>query len=174
MMSAFVFMAWYRLNVGVFTPGLFLRDIFFVTFLTVIFIFDSLHKVVISEIVWIGTGIGLFFNYFIFNQSLSTLALGATVAGGFFLLQYLISKGRWIGGGDVRLGVMIGTWVGWPAILVGLFVAYVSGGIVAAVLLISGKKHMHAKLPFGTFLAVGTVVAIYFGDELMNWYLNLI
>jgi len=174
MACAFVFIAWYRLNFGHFTPLLFSRDIFFITILTVIFVFDALHKVILPYIVWPGAVVGFLFNFFIFHFSLTSMLLGALAAGGFFLAQYLISKGRWIGGGDVRLGVMMGVWVGWPAVLVALFIAYVFGGSVAAVLLIAGRKKFNSQVPFGTFLAFGTVIAIYFGDEIVQWYLSLI
>ncbi|MBU1613319.1 prepilin peptidase [Patescibacteria group bacterium] len=174
MAVAFVFIAWYRLNIGHFTPLLFTRDIFFITILMIIFVFDGLHKVILPHIVWLGAIVGLALNLLFFHFSFSSIFFGALAAGGFFLLQFLVSKGRWIGGGDVRMGVMMGVWVGWPAVLVALLAAYVLGGVVGAALLIAGKKKIQSQIPFGTFLSVGTVIAIYYGDEIVRWYISFI
>ncbi len=171
---AFVFIAWYRINFGVFTPLLFFRDIFFLTFLIIIFVFDALHRVIITRIVWLATIIGFLLNYFLFHFSLASMGLAALIAGGFFLLQYVISKGRWIGGGDIRLGIMMGVWIGWPGVLFALFVAYIFGGLVATYLLITKKKQKNSEIAFGTFLSIGTLFAIYYGEEVINWYLHLI
>jgi prepilin signal peptidase PulO-like enzyme (type II secretory pathway) len=106
--------------------------------------------------------------------SIYSLALGALIGSGFFLVQYVLSRGRWIGGGDVRLGVMMGALLGWPNILVALFVSYILGAIVAIPLLIMKKKGMKSEIPFGTFLSVGTLAALLWGNQVINWYWNLI
>jgi prepilin signal peptidase PulO-like enzyme (type II secretory pathway) len=96
------------------------------------------------------------------------------VGGGFFLLQYLVSRGKWIGGGDVRFGVMMGVLLGWPNILVALFIAYVLGAVVAVPLLIFKKKKMKSEVPFGAFLAIGTAAAMFWGSWIVNWYVGMI
>jgi len=151
-----------------------LRDVLFLTFLIIIFVYDALYQEVLSRIVWPGFFLGSLINYFALNYSFSSLIIGAAVGGGFFLLQYFISKGRWIGGGDVRLGFMIGVWLGWPNILVALFVAYILGAVVSVGLLIGKKKQWASEIPFGTFLAVGTFVALYYASGIINWYLGLL
>ncbi len=162
------------LNVVHFSEWNLVRDVFFLTFLIVIFIYDLRYQEVLSRIVWPGFFIGLLINHYALHYTFGSLMIGATVGGGFFLLQYFISKGRWIGGGDVRLGFMMGVWLGWPNILVALFVAYVLGALVAVGLLIGKKKQMASEIPFGTFLAVGTFIALYYATDIVNWYLGLI
>ena len=95
------------------------------------------------------------------------------VGGGFFLAQFVLSKGKWIGGGDIRLGLLMGAILGWTGVLLGLFVAYMLGGVFASILLLSKKKHLGDKLPFGTFLTIATFIVLLYGDILFKWYISL-
>lgn len=106
--------------------------------------------------------------------SIPSMLVGALVGMGFFLAQYVVSKGRWIGGGDIRLGLFMGIILGWPLILVALFLAYVGGAIFVIPFLIMGKKQFASKIPFGTYLSVATVVAMFWGEKLVDWYIGLI
>ena len=94
------------------------------------------------------------------------------IAGGFFLLQFVISKGKWIGGGDIRLGLFMGASLGFPEILIALFLAYILGSFIGIFLIIIGKKKMSSKLPFGTFLAPATLITLFCGDKILEWYLS--
>jgi prepilin signal peptidase PulO-like enzyme (type II secretory pathway) len=105
-----------------------------------------------------------------FRQSISGALLGALVGGGFFLLQYLVSKGKWIGGGDIRLGFLLGLLLGWPLTLLALLLAYFAGGMVSAVLLLLRRASMGSQLPFGTFLTVATAVSLFFGRTILQRY----
>ncbi len=109
---ALVFVFWYHVQyVNPFNSAHFLRDVFFIGLLIVIFIYDYLYQIILSRIVWPATLIGFIFNYYYLGFSFDSMLVAALAAGGFFLLQYFISKGCWIGGGDVRLGVVMGVWI---------------------------------------------------------------
>ncbi len=105
---------------------------------------------------------------------LAAVLLGVAVGGAFFAIQYVVSRGRWIGGGDVRLGLLIGAALGWPNVAVALALAYLSGSLVALWLLASGKRRLGGEVPFGTFLSAATVVAALWGDGILTWYLGLV
>ena len=150
------------------------RDLFFITFLIIIFVQDLRYQEISTDIVWIGAIVGVAINLGFLGQTFNNLALGALIGGGFFLAQYLISQGRWIGGGDVRMGFMMGVWLGWPNVLVALFLAYVLGAIVGIYLLVTKKAGGNTAIPFGTFLAVGTVISLYAGTGMINWYVGLL
>jgi prepilin signal peptidase PulO-like enzyme (type II secretory pathway) len=94
--------------------------------------------------------------------------VGAAVGAGFFGLQYVASRGRWIGSGDIILGSSLGLLLGWPGILLALVVAYVTGGLAAVPLLIAKKRGWGSALAFGPFLAFGGLVALRFGTRLME------
>lgn len=106
-------------------------------------------------------------------EHVTALAWGALLGGGFFLLQFIISRGRWIGGGDIRLGALLGVMLGWPQVAVAVFIAYILGALVGIGLLLSGKKQMGSQIPFGTFLTFAAVITFIWGHSLVTWYLAL-
>ncbi|PIY78426.1 MAG: prepilin peptidase, partial [Parcubacteria group bacterium CG_4_10_14_0_8_um_filter_35_7] len=66
----------------------------------------------------------------------TNLFLGGIIVSGFFLLQFLVSRGKWIGGGDIRLGFLMGVMLGWPKAIVALFLAYIIGALIGVILII--------------------------------------
>ena len=75
--------------------------------------------------------------------------------------------------GDVKMLAMIGAFVGWKLTLVTLMMASFAGSIVGVGLIVLGRGHMKLALPFGTFLAIGAVLAATIGPGLLEWYLRL-
>ena len=63
------------------------------------------------------------------------------MCGGFFALQHFISKGKWVGSGDIRLGILMGFVLGWPMSIVALFLSYIIGSLYAIPVLILKKKN---------------------------------
>lgn len=159
-----------HLNISNFSEWTLLRDVFFLTYLIIIFAYDFRYKLILSRIVWSGAVIGFVINVFFLNYSVVSLLLASLVVGGFFWLQYVFSGGRWIGGGDVRLGFMMGIWLGWPNVLVALFLAYIIGATIAVFLILSKKVNAKTEIPFGAFLALGTFIALYYGSDIITWY----
>lgn len=111
---------------------------------------------------------------FLLGLGWQSMALGLLLGGGFFALQFALSRGAWVGGGDVRLGVLMGLLLGFPLTLLALCIAYVGGGLVAAILLATKKMKRKSKMPFGPFLVFGTIVSLFIGDTLIAAYLNLL
>ncbi len=100
------------------------------------------------------------------------LAMGAVIGGGFFWLQRLISRGKWVGGGDVNLGLLMGALLGYPMILVAFFLAYISGAFVGVILMALRRKSMKSELPFGTFLSAAAIITMLYGQPILEWYLG--
>lgn len=109
-----------------------------------------------------------------FTPSAADAIIGALIPLGFFGLLILISHGRWMGGGDLRLGAFMGLILGWQLTLVGLGFAYVSGSIISLILIGTKRKKRTDIIPFGPFLAGGTLFAILWGEYALQWYLTLI
>ena len=103
-----------------------------------------------------------------------TYLLGGGAAGLFFLALSVLSRGQWIGGGDLKLGVLIGLVVGWPAVLVALISAYVLGMLYAIVLLVSREATLKSSVPFGPMLAAGYFIAAFYADAIIAWYQGLV
>ena len=107
-------------------------------------------------------------------KALLDTALAVAVGGGIFYLIFQISSGKWIGGGDVRLGWLLGLIVGTPArSLLFIFIAALAGCIISAPLLLTGRLKRNAVIPFGPFLILGAFIVELFGTNLLNWYQNL-
>lgn len=103
------------------------------------------------------------------------LAVAVAIGGGIFYLIFHVSNGKWIGGGDVKLGWMIGLLVGTgPKALLTIFIAALLGSIVSVPLLMSGSLKRNAVIPFGPFLIIGTIVTVLFGNDILHWYTHLI
>lgn len=138
-----------------------------------IFLTDALFYLIPDAITI--PAIVIVFTYQIFRGSnLVDLGLGALIAGGFFLLQYLVSSGRWIGSGDIRLGILMGLALGVRETLVALFLAYITGAIIALVFISLRKKELSSKIQFGTLLTFATYLSLLYGQQLSGFYLNLL
>jgi leader peptidase (prepilin peptidase)/N-methyltransferase len=86
----------------------------------------------------------------------------------------LISQGKWMGIGDIKLAFLMGLILGFPNILVALFLAFFIGAIIGIGLILASKKTLKSEVPFGPFLVTGTFLALFWGEVLVNWYLNLL
>ncbi len=73
--------------------------------------------------------------------------------------------------GDVKMLAMIGAFLGWPLMVLTLVLASFAGSIVGVAVIVSGRGGLQAALPFGTFLALGSLVAAAAGDPILAWYL---
>ncbi len=104
---------------------------------------------------------------------LSNYLLAIIIGSGFFFLIFLISKGRAMGFGDVKLAVLMGLLLGFPNILTALFLAFFFGAIIGTILIVFEKKNLKSELPFGPFLIAGTFMSLLWGGQLINWYLKL-
>ena len=151
--------------------------------LIVIFVYDLKHYIIPDKIIY--PVIVIVFLYRILSFGHWSLGFGifeglkmplivGFSAGGFFFLIWLISRGRWMGFGDVKLGFFMGLFLSWPNILVALFSAFFIGAIIGIGLIIAGKKTLKSQVPFGPFLVTGTFIALFWGQNLINWYINLL
>lgn len=96
--------------------------------------------------------------------------LGAASVSSLLLLIFLITKGRGIGGGDVKLMAAAGLLLGWKLVLLALFLGCFYGSVIH-IIRMKLTKESHV-LAFGPYLAMGIVTALWFGDAILNWYLS--
>ena len=99
--------------------------------------------------------------------------IGLFTVSGFFFLIGVVSQGRWMGGGDVKLMAAAGFVLGWKAVVVSMFIGAFVGVLFAIARKLFAKKQMLGTISFGPFLSIGVAVSAFFGDSVFNWYLSL-
>lgn len=148
---------------------------FLFVMLTFIFLYDLRYGLILDRITLPTVCIVLLYHFYRGPFMIGEMIwIGGLVGAGFFLLQYVISRGKWVGGGDIRLGLLMGVILGWQALLVALLLAYVGGSLISLGLLWKKKVTMKSAMPFGVFLVPATIVSLFYGQEIFMWYVNLI
>jgi leader peptidase (prepilin peptidase) / N-methyltransferase len=148
------------------------RDLIIVSSMLLVFIID-LRWYLIFDITVLPAAAIVFILSLLLGLSWQNLAISGIIGAGFFLVQYLISRGRWIGAGDIRLGLFMGLALGFPNILAAIMIAYCAGSVIAIGLLLGKKKQWGSEIPLGAFLAPATIIALLYGDWIVKWYLGI-
>ena len=140
-----------------------------------ILLVSDLRTMLIPDIVaCIGIGLSLIFLLSTNYKLLPNFLLAVVILGGFFALLVLVSREKWMGRGDILIGVLIGLILGYPNVLVALFLSFILGAAVGATLLLFKLKKFQSQVPFGPFLIFATFVTIFWGEKIINWYLGII
>jgi leader peptidase (prepilin peptidase)/N-methyltransferase len=143
--------------------------------LIVLFAIDLRHRILPNVITLPGIVVGFLASWFLPPGWISSL-VGILAGGGVLLgiaeAYYRVRGQEGLGMGDVKMLAMIGAFLGWPLMVLTLVVASFTGSIVGVGLMVSGRGDMQAALPFGTFLALGALVAAVAGDPILAWYLS--
>lgn len=138
--------------------------------LIAVFISDLLYQTIPDEIIFPTMIISLIFNFFNFSISqFFNFLISGLVFGGFFWFLYLITRGKGMGFGDVKLGLLIGLILGYPKIIIVFYLAFLTGALVGVILILLGKKEIGDHIPFGPFLAGATLIAFLEGEKILLW-----
>lgn len=138
--------------------------LFITSLLIVIFFTDLKYGIIPDKIVYSGIVISFIYSilntqYLILNHLLS--GIGAFL---FFLVLFVVTRGRGMGLGDVKFAFLQGLLLGFPKIIVGFYTAFLTGAVVAIILVIWGKKRFRGgTIPFGPFLVIGTIIGLFWG-----------
>ncbi len=166
----------------------FLYYTFILSSFIVIFFTDLKYGIIPDKIIYPAIIISFFFLFFTPKESWLWLALqSATLVqlatlgvyanrflsalGGFafFLILYLITKGKGMGFGDVKLAFLIGIVLGFPKIITALYLAFLTGAIVGSILIIWRKKKLKGgTIPFGPFLIIAAILSLGFGEKTLH------
>lgn len=156
-----------------FTPELF-RDWILAFILAFIFNYDFRYKEILDQYTIVPAFLLFGANVSMNWISWQSMTLGMIIAAGFFFIQYVVSKGKWIGGGDIRFGILMGVILGWKVTIFALVLAYVLGAIFSVFFISLKKKSMGSEVAFGTYLSVATFIAMLWGERIVSWYLSLL
>lgn len=146
------------------------RDFIFLAFLMIIFVYDLKYVLVLDRFTVPAMIVALLLNIWIGLPAVALL-LGGFILAGFFGIQFVVSKGAWIGGGDLRMGALMGFMLGLEQGLIALFIAYAIGAFVGIVMLLTKRGELRTQVPMGTFLALATFILLFAGNAMVDWYL---
>ena len=148
-------------------------------FLIIIFVYDLKHYIIPDKVLFPAIAVALAYDIFLLFAtqrpllSFFSFLIAVIAASGFFLAIFLVSGGKWMGFGDVKLAILLGLILGWPNILIGLFLSFFFGAIIGVAMMILRKKSIKSEIPFGPFLITGTLVALFWSQQIIQWYLSL-
>lgn len=129
--------------------------------LLVIFVADLKYQIIPDSMIVIGV-IGVIGVLGVIGENFFA-GIGAAA---FFLLLWLITRGKGMGLGDVKLAFLMGLLLGFPKIVVAAYLAFLTGAAVGVILILLRKKDLKSKIAFGPFLIIGAVAAILWGEKL--------
>lgn len=139
---------------------------------------DLSHKIIPNAVTFPGIIVGLICAATVLPLGFLNSLLGALVGGGILWLlawasPYLFGK-EGMGGGDIKLLAMIGAFLGWKLALMTIMVGSFLGSLVGVVLIAAQVIKREDYIPFGPFLVCGALVALFFGESILDWYQELL
>lgn len=155
--------------------GIFQTYIFYLiefSLLIAIFFYDLMYKLIPDRFSIPAIAIGAAYGLIVGTPTPLNMLIGGASIALFFILQFLLSRGTWIGGGDIRVGAIVGILLGWEKGLVALILAYLIGAAFSLILLAQKKIQRKSAIPFGPFLITGILISIFFGNQILEWYLG--
>lgn len=146
-----------------------------VSMLSIIFIFclfyhtytDMKSMLLYDKVTLLLAAVGLVRAWY--EGQLFDAAYGAGIMLAIMLVLYFASRGG-MGEGDVKLAPVLGIWLGLEQGLLCLLLAFVSGGVLGALLLLCRRGKLKQAIPFGPFLCAAAVAAYFCGKEIITWY----
>ena len=104
--------------------------------------------------------------------------IGIILGGGVLLLvawgYYLVTKREGMGGGDIKLLAMIGAFLGWKGVIFTIFVGSAIGAAVGGILSRRTEAGRRQPIPFGPFLSLGALLFLFFGPQIVGWYIQIL
>lgn len=150
--------------------------LFFSSMVVVTFI-DLSHMIVPDVITLPGMVLGLLAASTILPPGPVNALVGLFLGGGLFyligILGEAVLKREAMGGGDIKLIAMIGAFLGWQGMLLTIFLGALSGSLAGIFLIMVRGRGRSEMIPFGPFLALGAMVALFWGSEILDWYFML-
>jgi len=168
---------------GIGSIGVLAVYLMFISALIVIFFIDLEHQIIPNSITFPGIPIAVLLGSTIlpdpFNPSdmlgLKSSIIGFIAGGGSFYLIAVIGKAVLkkdaMGGGDIKMMAMIGGLLGWKAIILTTFMGSLFGSIMGVALIMIKGREWGSKIPFGPYLALGSLISLFWGHDILRWYL---
>ncbi|UCD11058.1 MAG: prepilin peptidase [Nitrospinaceae bacterium] len=137
--------------------------------LVIITVIDFQHRIIPDRITLPGIIFGFAAGFYL--EGWRDSLIGFFLGGGLFYLIAVLSRGG-MGGGDIKFIAAAGALVGWQKVLLIIFIGALAGSVVGIALMVLKGGTRKSMIPFGPFLALGTLAVLYYGDDLVRYYLS--
>lgn len=151
----------------------FILNLLFLAAMVVVFMIDWREMLILDRVIYpVAGAVALLQIYINHNNwsNLINLGLAALLGFLFYFVQFRMSRGKWVGGGDMKLGALLGLTLGLPGLAMTLFIAYVGGALIVSILMLARRKTLKSAVPMAVFLAPAAVVVSLYGSELVELY----
>jgi leader peptidase (prepilin peptidase)/N-methyltransferase len=148
----------------------------FIAALLVIIFIDIDHQIIPDVISLPGIPLGFAASFLMPSLNWMDSLIGILAGGGSLYavawIYALITGKEGMGGGDIKLLAMIGAFIGWQGVLLTIFMGSAIGTIIGLIDMLKKKTDMKMRIPFGPFLAIGAIIYIFFGKEIISCYVS--
>ena len=154
--------------------------IFYAALFTIVFMVDLERNIVLNKVVYPGIVIAFILSALQLQPELPQWPVGGVVnvimgGGTGFLFFFVIAVvSHELGWGDVKLAGLIGLAVGFPMVMVAIFLGAFLGAVPGVALIATGKKKRKSPIPFGPFLSAATLITLVWGNDIINWYMGIV
>jgi leader peptidase (prepilin peptidase)/N-methyltransferase len=136
--------------------------------LLVVFVSDWRYQIVPDQVIYPAIAISLL-KVVTFEEFRLNFLLSGFGAGLFFLILYFATLQKGMGMGDIKLAFLMGLILGFPKIILALYLSFLTGAFFGVILILVGKKRFGEHVPFGPFLCGATFVSLFWGEEIIKW-----
>lgn len=140
--------------------------------LVVASVIDLYHRIIPDVITIPGIIAGLLASAFLLPSGIKDSIAGILLGGSIFFIVAIASRGG-MGGGDIKLIAMIGSFLGWTNVIITIILSSFLGSLVGIVMMILFSKGRKYPVPFGPFLSMGGIISLFFNKEIIEWYLGM-
>ncbi len=133
----------------------------------VIFFADLKYGIIPDKIIFPSVLVTLVYLFLNLNSLILNHMFSAVGAFLFFLGIFLLTRGKGMGFGDVKLSFLLGLVLGFPGVALALYIAFLTGGFIGIILILWKKKSLKLAVPFGPFLIAGTLISLFFSENII-------
>lgn len=157
---------------GNLTIAFLLFNFFLVSILIVVAAVDIKFSLIPTSFVYLASLVALIYNFIFLSQDVFIQNVGAAfLAAVVFGLIVFVTRGKGMGTGDITLAFLMGLVLGLGQMVLAVFLAFFFGALVSVFLIILGKKHFGQTIPFAPFLVLGFLLGLFWGRQILEWYL---
>lgn len=142
--------------------------------LVMIFVYDIKYLQIPEVFSWFFLALAVFTGFYANTTAVDSFLLGGLVGGGVLGILVGISDERWMGSGDIKIGLGFGFLLGYPNALLFLLLSFVIGAVFGVAMILLKRGKLKSQIPFAPFLIVSAIITLLFGQRLIDYYFNFV